>query len=454
MAQLSDTTSKDSVLDDVQSNVKSGIINSALQVTLQAIHECVYGSTVRHVLKFPVEVLMQYLSTFPFYRGADTLYYLLLTKVGKDAYYTVDGRHLVTIQPELMGAYILAEQDLNAPIMKDTIEPTVHKQVSEYITRTITCRRYQERNQIILGEAPVPAAYHIPSIALNIPIYQQAFANNIASPQVRLLLIGLDCWEAIPQMDLTVFQMILDRIAFVRGTMPNLWQLVLREYFKQQLIRLRLEDLMPTIAVRQISLLNTLYPDLVNMPTDLDTLGIRIWFASRSARAYLLGIDLREGLPSDELVSERLHRLRDLGIEKYAAEITGIELDENKLLTGKIGILTYSELKGKRLLNNKDLAGIPLNSYYPHDMYPLVTGDNVVMITRRDMMKLIVGTDASYHQLRSLFTKENIPYIVETPSMETIQDMLNWAATKSAIKRGTPARVKLVETMAWDLIDY
>lgn len=427
-----------------------------LDTQLQAIHECVYASTVRHVLNFPLEILIQYLSTFPFYRGADTLYYLILQRFGKLAHYSSYGIHLVKLQPELCGVYVLAEQNIHARIFKydSPTGQTIYEQVNEYITRTIICPRFQLRNNIITYEAEFNDACQIPSICLNFPKYQKIFATLINDSNVRLALIINDCWEAFTTIDGSIFQLILDRLSFVRGSMPNIWNMVLRDYYKQQLIRLKIHNILPYTAIRQITMLNTFFPELINMPNNLDALGIRIWFAPRTTRAYLLGISLEEGIPSDEYVSERLLRLKQLGIEGYVKEITGIRFDKNNLLTGYIGMVNYPQIRSKRLVNYRDRMGISLNSYYPHDLYPLIYGEDVVLISRCDVITLMIRRDMTYANFQSCFVKEIFPYIIEQPSPEVFLDMFGWITNKIPGNRGVSARIKLVELMAWDLIDY
>lgn len=441
---------------DDQNNMDVTKQSTTLNSTLQAIHECVYGSTIRHVINFPLEVLIEYLTTFPFYRGADTLYYVLLERFGQLAHYSSYGMHLAKLQPELTGVYILAEQDINARIFKydSPTGKTIYDQVTDYIPRTIICERFQLRNKIITCEAEFKDAAQIPSISLNFLKYQKIFGTLIDDPTARLLLITNDCWEPFTAINGSLFQLMLDRISFVRGSMPNIWNMVLRDYYKQQLIRLKVHDMLAYTAVKQITMLNNFFPELINMPDNLDALGIRIWFAPRMTRAYLLGVSLQDGIPSDEYISERLFRLKDLGIEAYTKEITGIKFDENNRLTGYIGMVDYPNIRGKRLVNYRDHTGMPLSGYYPHDLYPLIYGEDVVMISRYDVTTLMVNGNLTYEKFRACFTKDVFPYIIETPSAEAFLDMFEWITNKIAGNRGIPARIKLVELMAWDIIDY
>lgn len=422
---------------------------------LQAIHECVYGSTVRHVLDFPRDTIIHYLSTFPFYRGADTLYYLLLRRFGEAAYYNKDGDHLVMVQPELMGAYVLAEQNVHALAKKNIPHETIFNKISEYISRTLICERYQLRNTILTEEAEFKNACQIPSIALNFPKYQREFANLIEDSTARLSLIMFDCWEAFDQLDPTLMQLIIDRIGFVRGAMVNAWNKILKQYYEQQLIRLKIHEFLPQAVTRQITILDSIYPNLIRMPKNLDTLGVRLWFSSKLKRAYLLGVSVDEGLPSDEFISERLRHLKEVGIERYANEITGIRLNDNGTMTGQIGMIQYPQIQGKRLVNIKDLNGFSLDMYYPHDLFPLTYGENVVMISRRDIIYLINNDRIAGRGLSGLLSKDIFPYIPEPPTKEVLDNFHKWM-NASGIRgiRGIPARIKLVEIMTWDIIDY
>lgn len=426
------------------------------EAILQGIHECVHGSVVRHILKLPVETLIKYLSKFPFYLGADTLYYLLLRKVGSDAYYSDDGRHLVTINPELLGVYVLAEQNLKAPVTREVTdsEETIYHLIKSNIDRTITCYRYQLRNSIIIGEASFESAWSNPSIALNIPLYQGMFHKMAFLQEILISLIDNDCWEPIDVLNQNIFSLILQRMAFVKGAYPNLWDLLMKEYYQQQLLRLKIYDYLSVVATRQITVLNAFFPDIIRLPPKLDTIGIRLWFAPRSVRGYLLGYDVCNGVPSDEIISERLYHLQDIGIERYTDEITGIYMENNKILTGKIGMMFYPHLKGKKLINVKDLSGSSLGIYYPQDLYPISDGNNVVILTRSDIDSIIPVNTLSPQSLTSLLTKDNIPYLVESPDQETIKSIFDRLTCDIPIRCGIPVRTKLVETMSYDILNF
>lgn len=422
--------------------------------TLQAIHECVHGSTVRHILKLPIETLITYLTTFPFYRGADTLYYLILKKVGCDAYYASNGQHIVTIHPELLGVYVLAEQNLKATIKKEGSDETIYPLIKSNIDRTITCDRYQLRHSIIIGEASFQNALTIPSIALNIPLYQGMFQSMTFTPGILISVIENDCWEPINFLNQNVFTLMLQRMGFVKGTYPNLWNLLMKDYYEKQLLRLKIHDYLCLVATKQITALNSLFPDIIRLPPKLDTLGIRLWFAPRSVRAYLLGFDLSHGIPSDEIISEKLYYLQYRGIERYTEEITGIYLYRDSILTGQIGMIQYPHLRGKKLLNHKDLTGSSLGIYYPQDLYPVITGNNVIILTRLDIESLIPGNSVSHHSLASLLIKENIPHLVDSPDEETIKSIFDRLTCDIPIKCGISARIKLVETMSYDILNF
>jgi hypothetical protein len=432
--------------------------NYSTDIILQAIHECVYGSTIRHVLKLSTEILVLYLSTFPFYRGADTLYYFLLGKAGRDAYYAPDGRHLVTIHPELIGVYVLAEQDIRAvEILNADPNNTIYSRIKANITRTMTCHRYQMRHSIIIGEAPVGTAMAIPSIALNIPVYQSVY--QILSPQYQTILIENDCWECI--QSLHVYQgkpmaLMIRRMAVVKGTMLNLWNVILKEYYGKQLLRLKIHDYLPELPTKHITMLSNLFPEIIRLPPHLDAIGIRIWFSSKPSRAYLLGYDLEDGIPCDRMISERLQHMQKVGIEQYSDEITGVIVDELGFLTGKIGMLMYPQLIGKKLMNNKDMVGVSIGVYYPFDLCHFICGNNAYIIPTMDIAAIAINdnVDIDVEYLSTILTEEKIPYLTEVPSKSDLRRILRQYLREVGIPRGTPVRNKLVETMSYDLLNF
>ena len=86
--------------------------------------------------------------------------------------------------------------------------------------------------------------------------------------------------------------------------------------------------------------------------------------------------------------------------------------------------MTYPNLIGKKLLNNKSY----LNMYYPQDLYSIIIGDNVVIITRTDIDHFLIYSRVEHigiEEFMSIFTPENIPYLTETPSEDIIKDLFS-----------------------------
>jgi len=423
------------------------------QEILQAIYECVYGSTIRHVLKLPTDILVEYLAKFPFWPGADTLYYYLLKREGSNAHYAADGRHLVVIHPELIGIYILAEQDVKAPKMLHTSDETIYSMIKLSIDRTITCDFYKLRHSIIIGEAPFEDALKIPSIALNNPIYQHLFQQGINNLESTILLIEHDCWESIQTLCFEMLPFLFNRMSSSKGNFPNLWKLILKEYYSQQLLRFKIHDWFSELTVRKLMILNNLIPEIVQLPLDLDSIGLRLWYAPKGVRGYLLGFDISDGIPSDYMISERLHHLQNIGIEKYVEEITRVYVDEFGNLTGRIGMMYYPNIAGKKLINHKDIEGNYIGIYYPFDLLHIIIGNNVYIVPFNDIF-LHVRNDTVINLdfLRNILTSENIHYLDETPDENQLKELLIKLFIPMKINRGVPARNKLVETMSYGIL--
>jgi hypothetical protein len=432
------------------------IPTSIMDSIVQAIHECVSLSTIRHVLKLPITALIIYFSTYPFYRGADTLYYFLLKKHGRDMYYAQDGRHLITIRHELIGVYILAEQDLKAPkMLNNNSDDSIYSVLKPYIDRTVTCPRYQLRNSIILGEASFDDAIGIPSIALNIPIYQELFQRIGNNTAILRSFTDNDCLEPIHTLNDTNLGVIMMRMATIKGLLPNLWNLILKDYYSQQLLRLRIHDYLPTLATRELISLDSLIPEIILLPSDLSTLGVRLWFSSRRDRAYLLGFDVTDGIPADSVISERLQHLERVGIEHYTNDITGVHVDNTGTLTGIIGMAFYPNLIGKKLINTRDVFGTALNVYFPFDLFPIVGDDWTYIISWQDIIPHIRNDGTITHEhLRSILTQEHIPALPEIPSEKDIQHIYEQLICPLKIVRGSHVRNRLVEIMCHDMLNF
>lgn len=432
----------------------------SMDFMVQAIHECVYFSTIRHVLKLPITAMITYFSTFPFYRGADTLYYFILKKHGRDMYYAQDGRHLITINHELIGVYILAEQDLKAPKMLNSnnspnSDDSIYSILKPYIDRTITCPRYQLRNTIILGEAVFEDAINIPSIALNIPIYQEMFQRVGNHASMIRLFTDNDCLEPMQSLNVGNLAIIISRMAMVKGLLPNLWNLVLKDYYSQQLLRLQIHNQLLICVARELVSLNSLIPEIIQLPSDLSTLGVRLWFSSRPDRAYLLGFDLTDGIPADSIISERLQHLEQVGIEQYTDAITGVHVDDTGNLTGQIGMITYPQLVGKKLVNTKDVSGTSLSVYFPFDLFPIAGDTWVYIISFQDIIAH-VRTDGTITReyLQGILTKENMPGLIEVSSEKDIERIFTQLTCPLKTFRGTHVRNRLVEIMCHDMLKF
>lgn len=423
----------------------------ATEYLLETIHQCVVHSTIRHVMGYDPAILVEYLTTYPFYRGADTLYYLLLKKVGVAAYYAQDGTHVIHIQPELAYVYVLAEQEMQAPMHRDRPTPTINSQIRQVIARMPTCKRFKFRHAIITGEAKFQDAVQIPSIALNIPKYQIFFQAAIEEKAVGMTLVANDCLEPIPDLRYEILMTILERMAYLQGVAPNLWQRHLQAYYTEQLLRLKIHTVLPRLSTRQIYGMMQVLPDVVRMPNKLSSLGVRLWFSHRAIRAYLLGFDITDGLPSDAMVSQAVQRLSQFGIEQYVNEITGIHLDADRRLTGMIGINYYPHLVGKKLGNTRDQNGLLIGSFYSCDIVPIINEDTVTFIS---LLELALGMDPeaelTVEYLRHHFTT----VLAQCPSDSELERIKNLLALPCRTARGRPARTRLVEINAYDMVDY
>ncbi|CAH6418997.1 Hypothetical protein HVR_LOCUS184 [uncultured virus] len=436
---------------------------------LEAIHQCVIYSTIRHVLTFPHEIIVEYLATYPFYRGADTLYYFILRKVGRDAHYGPNGKHIISLNPELAGVYVLAEQDMKAPIMKYSdssfdkrvsVDKTIYSIVKNSVDRTILCPRYQLRHSIIVGDAAIEDAVKIPSISLNIPKYQTFYQANFSMDLISLL-VEQDCWEPIPTLNFTVITMMTTRMSYIAAIAPDLWKLSLCQYYAERLATLNIHEYLPKIISKYLNVLNTLLPDLIRLPPNFDTLSTRLWFTNRLTRAYLLGFDLNDGIPSDEIVSESIQHLRNVGVEKYAEEITGIYLTNDGKLTGQIGNTHYNYLEGKRLVLPKSGPGdvqverrlSALGSMYVYDLIHITVEDRAYVIPLVNIVGIIKGGMMPEY-IQEIFSSGVIDNIKENVDIETANRILSQLTTKLNTNRCIPARIRLVEIMSHDIVDY
>ena len=422
---------------------------------MDAIHQCVIHSTIRHVINIPLAIILQYLSTYPFFRSADTLYYFLLQRYGSDAHYSSNGCHLITIQPELSGVYILAEQNMKALMIKGVPSKTIYNILKKSINRTVTCERYQLRHSIITGEAPVTEAVKIPSICLNIPQYQQIYQQAATSLDVIKLLVGNDCWEAIPKLNSDILSIMLLRMSYVSSVAPKLWKYCLRQYYTERLRALQIHKILPWMTTRELIALNTLLPDLIQLPFGLNTLGVRIWYTDKITRAYLLGCDIVEGIPSNEIISSKLQKLQRDGIETYSDDITGVYLDENNKLTGKIGEYFFPNIQGKKLINTRTTLGTSIGSHYVSDLIPIINRDTVELVLIYDFMKAFKPeTILTPRLIIDLIAAGEVGTMKVEISQEEAEHIKNRIAVKTEAIRSLPARTRLVEVMSTDIVNY
>jgi hypothetical protein len=189
-------------------------------------------------------------------------------------------------------------------------------------------------------------------------------------------------------------------------------------------------------------------PDLIKLPTGLDTTGVRLWYSPIHTRAYILGFDISDSIPSDTIITDRLRHLQNIGIEDYSTEITGVNRTIDNILTGKIGIMNYPHLAGKKLLNTRDSDGTPIDIYYPYDLFPIVSGDCVCILTANEIIcKSRFSRDSSVY-----ITCEQFPQLARNPTSDEIKTILSRLSFDMETKYGIPARTKLVETMSYEIL--
>lgn len=410
---------------------------------LQTIHQCVIHSIIRHILKFPTDHLLEYLSKYPPFKRNDILYYLLLKRDGKNAYYNSKGVHILSIQPNLSGVYVLAGENVHASILlnNDKHEQTIYPIITASIDRFIKCPTYKIINDIITEEATFLSARNHPDLYLNIHKYQANHPQIHDYNDVAPLLIDHDCLEPFQNLHFLSLTHIITRMSTLVISAPQLWRYVLSNYYMQQLMRLKIHRYYRQLSYTQIKILGTLFPEIVTVPPNLGGLASKIWFRSINDRAYLLGFNLAVGVPCDAAVSYQLEQLNKYGIESYVNTATTIHVDGSNKLTGFIGFNFYPHIIGKRLRNSRDTLDRLVNSFFPSDLIPVVHEDEVYILTEQEFS---VDEDLTHEWIDEYICSQAFPYFDMLNSTEI--DRIHAALTlEITCKRSLQMRPALVE---------
>lgn len=394
-----------------------------------AIHQCVQHTWVTYVVDAPLPLLLQYLATTPFYLGADQLYYLILKAHGKAAHYSSDGRHLVTIAPELAMVYILAEQDTNAlaTVGSDT---TIADLVAGIVPRMMFSPAYSNRMNTIIGTVPLEEAIKIPRVALCVPEYQKALVQGR-----RFLVADL----FMCKFTLQTVNLLTSRCSTLKATCPDLWDIVLQHTVHRQLEEARLRRSIQGYPVIAIKRLGALFPQLIACPAEWGVLATALWFSERRARAYLLGYDLDQGCPSNHTVCKRLVHLNTVGLESYVKEITGVHVTADNRLTGYVGQVHYDSIAGKKLGNSVDSNGIPVGWYYPYDIVPLIYDDTAYLVPLNEFRRVV-----DYRDVAHALAAQIVPYLPGVPSRDQVTIIIKRLQPTFYALRNIPVHQRLL----------
>lgn len=402
---------------------------------LKALHQCVQYSLVTYVQDAPLHLILKYLSSTPFFRGADQLYYLVLRTHGISAHYTEEGQHLVALQPELATAYVMAEQNINAPSHKNSCDSILHI-ITPIVHRMIISTPYANRMNTMVGNLSLETAMQIPRVAMCVPEYRSMILRMRPSFIIADVIGNT--------LNPFVVSGIAARCSEISSMCPELWNIVLKHHYHQELVRLNFRKFLVGYPIMTVKHLDTLFPDIVQFPHQFNVLCAKLWFADRNIRAYLLGYDLDQGCPSNESVSARLHHLNSVGVEKYVKEITGISMSNN-VLTGYLGHVYYDHIVGKKLGNTMDKEGIPVGKYYPYDLIPLVYEDTVYMVPVHDFK-----VSSNHRTLTDALNDRIIPYLPRSPDPDQVKMIIRRFQPSFKTVRGVQAHQRLLDLMFSD----
>ena len=266
----------------------------------KAINECIDGSLINHILEIPSDILIEYLTKNTYSKGADTLYYILLKKLGWNAYYNKDGVHVLSLNNELVGSYVMTNQYIKAPININSNNSTIYELINNKIYRFISCDNYIIRYAIMNEETPYNIALKLPSIALNFPLYRDYIINNYISLKNSIFCIEYDFLEPLNILTYPSFKHILNRMSVLKSTMYNLWKLSLKKYYLTHLLRLNISKFFSKLSIKDLKKLNSFFPKLVRLPKNLNSLCIKIFYMNEYTRAYILGFNI---FTSDMVIS-------------------------------------------------------------------------------------------------------------------------------------------------------
>jgi len=353
------------------------------------IREAILHGFIMHVMSLPLEHIKMFFNKNVITNDADILYFLMVQKYGDKMYYNNQGRHLVSINPELTGAYIVAGGNIYAPIVlesniqdskdiKDTNDLTIYSLVINSFKRIFISEGYFNRLKIMQEENMNISGNF--SAAVNLPYYQEKYFK------FHKIGIEYDYWDVITELNSVNIQCMISRTIFVKSMAPAFFKKIMKGYYLSHLIRLNIKSFMKRMHPYDILLLINLFPEYLYIPENIKTrsfLGIKLWISDDSTRAYLLGFDIYKNIPDEVEILKSIQNLENIGIESFVKEVTGIKM-ENGSLTGYIGREYYPELIGKKLLNENVYI---YDRYYPFDIFFIHDEKSVFLMTPLEVVR-------------------------------------------------------------------
>ena len=258
----------------------------------KAIKECIDGSLIYHIIDFSSDILIEYLTTNPYSKGADILYFILLKKLGWNAYYNKDSVHVLSLNNELVGSYVIANQYIKAPNTINSNGSTIYELINNNIYRFISCDNYIIRYSIMNEETPYDIALKLPSVALNFSLYRNYIIKNYIIFNNSVFCIEYDFLEPLNILTYSIFKNILNRMSIVKNSMYSLWKLSLKKYYLTHLLRLNIRKFFSKLLIKDLKVLNSFFPKLLKLPKNLNSSSIKIFYMNEYNRAYILGFNI------------------------------------------------------------------------------------------------------------------------------------------------------------------
>lgn len=344
----------------------------------------------------PMEIL-EYLIKVPVENETNIAYKAVCLILKPDDQYMDDGLHFLTKKPEY--ALIAVSFGLNedTPDCKNEDNNPIIVHLVSILENDLKDKNKVMFSNLIVNGSGYPNFVKSYTTTLyrarNFPHIPGLISHNI-----NKCLIGSDWYEKFRYNEKLPI-LVLDRIIYLQQNAPFYYAHIGHKIYEKVVRKLFKDKLLSQISKEELSQLNNYFPNII--PAEIleyDDLCYKISLLNNDLAGYVLGFPIQNFIPNDQQIALSLKRLREIGEEKYIAEM--------KVYLRSTYAISIPQTGGnEKYVNDEDVQLEEIDDYSPFDIVAYQAGEYIYRFTRPEFPNLL-------KEKKNHWTNEYLPLTV------------------------------------------